>query len=260
MQPIRLRIFENFDQSDCSFSDIVALLYMICNVIFISERLIGGPSEICQVQLMPMHCTSIKVVIRYFQSYINRPSSTFVRQCLLLPYLNFTLLSSYPQHGQTSYFSSCPHFRHGLSTGFLRWLPTVSGVSSISVALYLTDLCAKDVMTSHLTGDFYYDLLNDRSDTFDELEARSLFDGILSVFCFDLCVVHTYWIPISGTLGSSVKSSVKRPSRAESGWPRQYFYLCSSNTLNSDVWSYRKGAKMVSKLEQHGRGAKKVVK
>ena len=31
--------------------------------------------------------------------------------------------------------------------------------------------------------DFDYDFLNERSDTFDEPEARSLFGGILSVFC-----------------------------------------------------------------------------
>ena len=47
------------------------------------------------------------------------------------------LYSVYPhcnQHGQTLYFSSCPHFRYGLSAGFFRRLPTV-GVSLIALAL-----------------------------------------------------------------------------------------------------------------------------
>ena len=80
------------------------------------------------------------------------PSSqafTFVRQCLQPQYLYISIFSVYPhrnQHGQTSYFSSCPHSRYGRSTGFL---PTVS-VSLTVVALQsLSDLCTKDATSSY---------------------------------------------------------------------------------------------------------------
>ena len=55
------------------------------------------------------------------------PSS---RQCLYNLNISTSLHSIHPhtrnQHGQTSYFSSCPRHRYGLSTGFLWRLRTVS--------------------------------------------------------------------------------------------------------------------------------------
>ena len=53
---------------------------------------------------------------------------------------------------------------------------------------------------------------------------------------------------------------MKRPSKVESGRSCQYFRLCSTNSLNPDVWSFRKGAKIAAKLEHHGGSARKVEK
>ena len=141
----------------------------------------------------------------YFLSYISRVflkvtipqlvSTPLFHFCQAVPTTSISLhcYSVYPhrnQHGQTLYFSSCPHFRYGFSTGFLRRLPTVKGIID----------CSRIIVTKwHLCQlerrDYDSELFERDIDTFEEPEARGLFGGLLSVF--DLCVIHTFWIPTS---------------------------------------------------------------